>query len=90
MRMELKKEAHAEALASLKQFYEQNRKESLGNMEAEELLDFFLEELGPLIYNHAVADAQSRMQQAVLDLSGDLYEEEFPYWERVSQKRKRR
>jgi hypothetical protein len=42
------------------------------------------------IYNHAIADAQERMQQRVLDLSGELFADEFQYWPRLMAKRKAR
>ena len=58
--------------------------------EAGMLLDFFLEEIGPLIYNAAITDAQTRLQRNVSDLSGDLYEKPFSYWPRVDAKRKPR
>jgi uncharacterized protein (DUF2164 family) len=49
-----------------------------------------VEEIGPVIYNHAIADAQARLQQRVADLSGELYADEFPYWPKVDAKRKSR
>jgi uncharacterized protein (DUF2164 family) len=54
------------------------------------LLDFFVEEVGPVIYNQAITDAQTRMQQRVGDLNGELYADEFQYWARVYSKRKNR
>jgi len=61
--------------------------EPIGELPAGSLLNFFVEEVGPAIYNQAVADAQSRMQQRVADLDGELYEEAFQYWSRVKAKR---
>jgi len=49
-----------------------------------------VEEIGPLIYNRAIADAQARMQQRVADLDGELYAPEFPYWPRVEARSKKR
>jgi uncharacterized protein (DUF2164 family) len=53
------------------------------------LLDFFMKEVGPAIYNRAIADAQARMQQCVVDLNGELFGDEFQYWPRVDSKRKK-
>ena len=50
----------------------------------------FLEEIGPAIYNQAIADAQTRLTQRVADLSGELYSNEFQYWPRADAKRKSR
>ena len=44
------------------------------------LLDFFLQEVGPLIYNGTVADAQSRMQLRLTDLDAEMYQPPFTYW----------
>jgi uncharacterized protein (DUF2164 family) len=52
------------------------------------LLDFFVEEIGPAIYNRAISDAQVRLQQRVMDLNGELFEDEFQYWIRKAAKRK--
>ena len=54
------------------------------------LLNFFLEEIGPAIYNQAIADAQTRMIQRATDLNGELYADEFQYWPRTDAKRKSR
>lgn len=39
--------------------------EPIGDLAAGLLLNCFLKELGPLIYNKAIVDAQARMQQSV-------------------------
>jgi uncharacterized protein (DUF2164 family) len=47
--------------------------EPIGELAAGLLLNYFLEEIGPVIYNKAIGDAQARMTQRVADLSGELY-----------------
>lgn len=88
MTIELTKEKRTEAIVSLKQYFEENMPQPLGDMPAGLLLNFFLEEIGPAIYNKAVADAQARMQQRVSDLDGELFADEFQYWTTGSGKRK--
>jgi uncharacterized protein (DUF2164 family) len=90
MSIELSKESRAEAVASIQQYFERNLPEPIGELPAGLLLNFFLEEIGPVIYNKAVADAQARLAVRVADLSGELYEDEFQYWPRVEAKRARR
>jgi uncharacterized protein (DUF2164 family) len=90
MSIELSKEARADAVASIQQYFERNLPEPIGELPAGLLLDFFLEEVGPVIYNNAIADAQARLAVRVSDLSGELYEDEFQYWPRVDAKRARR
>ena len=63
--------------------------EPVGDLAAGLLLDFFLEELGPLIYNQAIMEAQARMLKYVFDLNGELYEDEFQYWPRLKRKQKK-
>ena len=90
MKMELTKEARAEAVASIERYFEKEVGEPVGNVVADGLLRFFLEEIGPVIYNKAVADAQEKMQSRLIDLSGELYEEEFPYWQRIARQKARK
>ncbi len=90
MSIELSKEARADAIASIQQYFERNLPEPIGEMPAGLLLSFFLEEIGPAIYNKAIADAQARLAVRVADLSGELYVDEFQYWSRVDAKRARR
>jgi uncharacterized protein (DUF2164 family) len=87
---ELSKRTRTDAIASLQRYFEENMSEPIGDLPAGLLLNFFVEEIGPAIYNHAIADAQARLQQRVADLSGELYADEFPYWPKVDAKRKSR
>ena len=64
--------------------------EPIGNIAAGGLLDFFLEEIGPAIYNKGVADAQVRLQMRVSELDIEVHEEEFQYWRKHQQQTKPR
>jgi uncharacterized protein (DUF2164 family) len=88
--IEISKQARTTAIASLQRYFEENLPEPIGDLPAGLLLNFFLEEVGPLIYNQAISDAQTRLQQRVADLSGELYSDEFQYWPRADAKRKAR
>jgi uncharacterized protein (DUF2164 family) len=90
MTIELSQTARADAIASLQRYFEENMPEPLGDLPAGLLLNFFVEEIGPAIYNKAIADAQMRMQQHAMDLHGVLFAEEFTYWPKLDAKRKRR
>jgi uncharacterized protein (DUF2164 family) len=87
--LELTKQQRADAIASIQRYFEENL-EPVGDMPAGLLLNFLLEEIGPLIYNEAIADAQTRLSQRVADLNGELYADEFQYWPRADAKRKSR
>ena len=87
MKIELSAQAQKDAVASIKKYFEVNMPEPIGELPAGILLNFFVEEIGPAIYNKAVADAQARMLRRVDDLSGELYVDEFQYWPRLAAKR---
>ena len=87
MKIELSAQAQKDAVGSIQRYFEVNMPEMIGELPAGMLLNFFLEEIGPAIYNKAVADAQARMMRRVDDLSGELYVDEFQYWPRITAKR---
>jgi uncharacterized protein (DUF2164 family) len=88
--IEISKQARADAIASLRRYFEENMPEPIGDLPAGLLLNFILEEIGPTIYNQAISDAQTRMQQRVSDLTGELYANEFQHWIKVDAKRRNR
>ncbi len=88
MSLELSKDVRKQAIASIQLYFEANLPEPIGDLQAGLLLDYFLEEIGPSIYNQAIADAQTRMQLRVADLNGELFEDELQYWPRLAAKRK--
>jgi uncharacterized protein (DUF2164 family) len=87
--LELNKQQRAAAISSLQRYFEENL-DPIGDLPAGLLLNFILEEIGPAIYNQAIADAQTRLTQRVADLNGELYADEFQYWPRADAKRKSR
>lgn len=89
MTTELPKQTRAEAINSIQQYFRENMPEPVGDLAAGLLLDFFMEELGPLVYNQAIADGQARMLKHLSDLNGELYADEFQYWIRREEKRKK-
>jgi uncharacterized protein (DUF2164 family) len=80
MTIELTPEARKEAIASIERYFRENMEERIGNIAAGGLLGFFLEEIGPSIYNKAVADAQERMQMRITELDIEVHHDEFRYW----------
>jgi uncharacterized protein (DUF2164 family) len=85
--IELEKREREQALASIKRYFEEEL-EPIGDLPAGLLLNFLLEEIGPVIYNRAIADAQTRLATRVADLNGELFADEFQYWTRVDARRK--
>jgi uncharacterized protein (DUF2164 family) len=88
--IELSKEDREQAILSIQRYFEQHMEEKIGNIAASGLLGFFLEEIGPSVYNKAVADAQERIQARVLELDFEVHEEEFSYWRKYERAPKSR
>ena len=80
MSIELPKHAQQQAITSIERYFRENMDEPIGNMQSGALLNFFLAEIGPSIYNQGVADAQERMQARVQELDYEVHEDEFGYW----------
>ena len=90
MSIELPKDARAEAVASIERYFRENMEEPIGNITASGLLNFFVEEIGPVIYNRAVADVQERLQARISELDIDIHEDEFQYWRKYDRQSKGR
>jgi uncharacterized protein (DUF2164 family) len=88
MTIELSRDDRSRAIASIERYFRENMEEKIGNVAASGLLGFFLEEVGPSIYNKAVADAQERLQARVSELDFEVHEEEFGYWWKFDKARK--
>jgi uncharacterized protein (DUF2164 family) len=73
-------ELTARLIASIKRYAAENLDVDVGELQARLLLDYFLQEIGPVVYNKAIADAQQYFQGRVADLEGVCYEHEFTYW----------
>ncbi len=80
MAIEIPREARKEAVASIERYFRENMEEPLGNIAAGALLGYFLEEIGPLVYNQAVSDVQERLQMRVSELDIEHHEHAFQYW----------
>ena len=77
-------------IASIQRYFQENMDEPIGNITAGALLGFFLEEIGPLVYNQAVADVQQRLQARIQEIDLEVYEDEFQYWSKFDKKKKAR
>ena len=90
MEIELTKEDRAQAIASLERYFKEQFAEQfegrLGNIQAGALLNFFLEEIGPCVYNRAVAEVQERLQLRVSEVDIECHADAFGYWQRRAPK----
>jgi len=80
MTLALDPEQHKQAIASIKRYCDEALELSVGDLRAGNLLDFFLKEIAPTVYNRAIGDAQVFLRDRLADLEGVCYEPEFAYW----------
>ncbi len=88
MTIEITNETRQVLIGSIQRYFQENIDEPIGNITAGALLAFFLEEIGPIVYNKAVADVQQRLQARVMELDLEVYEDEFQYWSKADRKKK--
>ena len=84
MTLKLADDTEKRLLESIKRFFDEEMDEPVGDLKATRLLDFFVREIAPSVYNQAIADAQGYLTTSVADLSGARYEAEFDYWKKKS------
>ncbi len=70
--------ARSQAIASIKQYFAEELDDPIGDLKAMLVLDYILAEHGPVIYNQAIADARSYLDERVADLGAVLHRDEFP------------
>ncbi|MBN8758365.1 MULTISPECIES: DUF2164 domain-containing protein [Variovorax] len=88
MTIEISKEARQQAITSIERYFRENMEEPIGNIGAGALLGFFLEEVGPLVYNKAVAEVQERLQLRISEIDLEVHEDEFQYWRKYDKQKK--
>lgn len=69
----LPREQKEKWIEDLKQYFETERRESLGMFEAEELVDYLLKMFEPYLYNQAIEDARAMLEQRMASIEEDLY-----------------
>ncbi len=74
MRIKLSPERRAGLLRATKEYFAAEFGEPLSDFRASGLLDFYIRELGPPVYNQGVRDASSYMQQKLADIDGEVTE----------------
>lgn len=65
---DMDREKRKELLEEIKEYFLEERDEELGDLAVGLMLDFFLERLGPPLYNQGIIDAHSYMSERTDDL----------------------
>lgn len=71
--IKLPKEQREIITENIRTYFETERGETIGHLAADSLLEFFLKELGPVIYNGALGDARTLVEQRMQSLEEDIY-----------------
>ena len=76
MRITISDDRRANLLRAIRQHFLDEFDEPISDFRADALLDFFIRELGPPVYNQGVRDASSYIQEKLTDIEGEGYERE--------------
>jgi uncharacterized protein (DUF2164 family) len=72
--------ASKQAVASIRRYAGEELEHELGELQGAMFLDYVLAEIGPTIYNQAIADARAFFEERAADLGAIRYHAEFPFW----------
>lgn len=75
-------EARTRAIASLQRYVLEELDVKMSDLKATLLLDYIAAELGPTIYNMAIADARAWLEERASDLDATQHRGEFTWWKR--------
>jgi uncharacterized protein (DUF2164 family) len=76
--MKLPREQKTELIRRVQAYFAEERSETIGELAAEQLLDFMMREIGPFYYNKAVADVRMLLVQKAAQIEDELYAMEQP------------
>jgi uncharacterized protein (DUF2164 family) len=74
MRIKLSDERSERLVSALQKFNKVSFEEDLSDYRARRLLEFFVKQLGPPIYNQGIQDARGFLFQKLDDLDAEFYE----------------
>lgn len=89
MSITLTAEARKQALTSITRFCDEELEVELSQIQAAQLLDYFLKEIAPSAFNAGVAAAQVFLRDRLADLEASVHEREFLYWPKGSSTRRK-
>jgi uncharacterized protein (DUF2164 family) len=90
MKISLPDTARKQSIASIRRYFADELEQDIGDLKAASLLEFFVKEIAPTVYNGAIGDAQAFMRDRIADLEGVCSVPEFAYWPSASVRRSTR
>lgn len=76
--LKLPREEKLQLVHRVQRYYETERGETIGELGAEQLVDYMIAELAPYLYNAGIADARGAFQEKMNQLDDELYALEKP------------
>ncbi|MBO9599404.1 MAG: DUF2164 domain-containing protein [Cohnella sp.] len=71
--IKLPREEKLQLVHRLQHYFETERGESIGDLAAEQLVDFMIGAIGPYVYNAAISDTRNVFQEKMNQLDDELY-----------------
>lgn len=76
MRIKLSDERRDDLSTAVQQLFQEEFERDLSEFQAQRLIDFFMRQLGPPVYNQAIQDARAYVLTKLEDIDGEVYEPE--------------
>ena len=86
MEIKLEKDDEKKLVTSIKRYASENLDIEIGELQSSLFLQFCLEEIGPAIYNRAISDAQTYIQEKALDIENTCFAADSTYWTKQDKK----
>jgi uncharacterized protein (DUF2164 family) len=71
--IKLPREEKDEIIEKVRTYFETERSETIGEIGAEQLIDFMIKELGPYLYNKGITDARVLINEKINQIEDELY-----------------
>jgi len=79
MRIKLSEERREHLVTSTQQLFLDEFERDLSEFQARRLIEFFMGQMGPAVYNQAIQDARAFFLAKLDDLDGEYFEPEEPH-----------
>ncbi|MUG46805.1 DUF2164 family protein [Paenibacillus woosongensis] len=71
--LKLPREQREQMISLIQEYFEVERGEQIGDLAADGMLEFFLKQIGPYVYNQALSDSRQLVNERMASLEEDIY-----------------
>uniref|UniRef100_UPI00403F8EEF DUF2164 domain-containing protein n=1 Tax=Paenibacillus sp. FSL W8-0186 TaxID=2921709 RepID=UPI00403F8EEF len=71
--LKLPREQREQMISLIQEYFDVERGEQIGDLGADGMLDFFLKQIGPYVYNQALSDSRQLVNERMASLEEDIY-----------------